>query len=200
MSENNIFHKTKRVIAGIMVFCSWILQSSCATAPHVYKFPFDVSKRDSRVNEEINISENRSYYFALQFNYFGSADSHRVRELVGQGTPYPNERSNNPGVIIPIHIKISRSNPGQPSESIYDSLIETQGTYAHGFDMKNQANGDYEREIIAVNLLPGIYLVEANTIKDSPEFSGTPTYLLMEWHPKIKFLPNTVNSQKRGLK
>jgi hypothetical protein len=152
----------------------------------VVKWPFDVSKRDSKVSQEFRIREYRSYYFALRFNYFGEVDLYRVLALVGNGS------SKYPGIAIPIHIKIYKLNTETiPPELIYENTILTEKRYSHDFE-HDQTNGNYLREIIAINLKPGIYRVEANTIEDRPEFSGTPSYLQIEWHSQIKFLPHSI--------
>ena len=174
------------MIIPLMTSCSASSPTSSLPTP-VVKFPFDVSKRDSKVNQEIRIREYRSYYFALLFEYVHQgdhdriqADHDRVLALVGNGA------SDDPGIKIPIHLKIIKLDTGSiPPEVIYENTILTHGTYASGF-------GEHDREIIAVDLKPGIYRVEANTIEDRPEFSGTPSYLQIEWHSQIKFLPNSI--------
>jgi hypothetical protein len=183
--------KLKRLIVAFLMFFPLVttcLASSPTSPPTpVVKWPFDVSKRDSTVNQEFRIREYRSYYFALRFNYFGQADEHRVFEqLVGDGP------SHYPGINIPIHVKIFKLDTGSlPSELIYENTITTKYCYRHGYEWK-QTDGNYIREIIAVDLKPGIYRVEANTIEDRPEFSGTPSYLQIEPHPNIKFLPSSI--------
>jgi hypothetical protein len=90
------------------------------------------------------------------------------------------------GINIPIHLKISKLNTGNlPPKLIYEDKILTHGIYASAF-------GEHDREIIAIDLKPGIYRVEANTIEDRPEFLGTPTYLQIEPHSQIKFLPGSI--------
>lgn len=145
-------------------------------------FPFDVSRRDSTVNQEFRIDEYRSYYFSLRFNYFGHPEECRLLELVGD--------ESYPGIDIPIHLKIYKlTNEKKTAELISENTIVTAKHYAHGFERK-QTDGNYRREIIAINLKPGLYRVEANTIEDRPEFSGTPSYLQIEGHSQIRFLPN----------
>jgi hypothetical protein len=151
------------------------------------KWTLDVSKRDSKVNQEFRIDEYRSYYFALRFDYDtkGSqerieADGLRVLALVGEG---PQEDQ---GIKIPIHLKINKLDSGSfPPQLIYENTILTHGTYATAF-------GNHRREIIEINLKPGTYLVEANTIEDRPEFSDTPSYLAIEPDSRMKFLPGSI--------
>ena len=166
-----------------MIACAAIPSTSPPTP--VVKFPFDVSKRDSKVNQEFRIVEYRSYYFAIRFDYFGPADEKRVFALVGNGS------RRYPGVTIPIHVKIHKLDTGNlPPELIYENTISTKDRYAHGFERK-QTDGNYLRQIIVIDLKTGIYRVEANTIEDRPEFSGTPSYLQIEGHSELRFIPNS---------
>ena len=181
---------SKILVVAFLTFIPCI--AACAafwsTSPPtpVVKWPFDVSKRDSKVNQEFRIREYRSYYFALRFDYFGPAEDDRVLALVGHGP------GKYPGIDIPIHVKIHKLDTGDlPPELIYEDTIITKHHYAHGYEWK-QTDGEYLREIIAIDLKPGIYRVEANTIEDRPEFSGTPSYLQIEGHPNVKFFPDSI--------
>jgi Domain of unknown function (DUF5625) len=168
---------------------SWFSSTSPSTTlpTPVVKWPLDVSKRDSKINQEFRIDEYRSYYFALRFDSItkGSqdriaADADRVLALVGEG---PQEDQ---GIKISIHLKIIKPDTGSlPPKLIYEHTILTHGIYAMAF-------GYHLREIIAIDLKPGIYRVEANAIEDRPEFSGTPIYLQIEPHSQIKFLPGSI--------
>jgi hypothetical protein len=180
----------KIFIAVLLMFI--ICMTACAglqtTSPPtpVVKWSFDVSKRDSKIIQDFRIDEYRSYYIALRFNYFGEKDLYRVLSLVGNGS------SKYPGIDIPIHIKIYKLDTKNKSEElISENEILTKNYYAGGFE-HNQSNGNYKREIIKISLTPGTYRVEANTIEDRPEFSSTPSYLQIEWHSKIRFLPNSI--------
>lgn len=172
--------------AAFLMLFPWIPKASFAESPPVpvVKFPFDVSKRNSTVNQEFRIRDERSYVFGIRFDYFGPADERRVFALVGDGS------SKDPGIDIPIHIKILKlETRNLPEELIYENTILTQKCYAHGFE-RNETDGNFDREIITIDLKPGIYRVEAKTIKDSPDFSSTSTYLHIEYYAKLRFVPN----------
>ena len=184
--------KLKRLILAFLILFPWVTACSASSStlspptPAV-KWPFDVSKRDSKINQEFRIREYRSYYFALRFDYVTkgthdriAADADRVRALVGNGS------REDTGIKIPVHLKICKLDTGSPQpELIYENTILTHGKYASGF-------GEHLREIIEIDLKPGIYRVEANTIEDKPEFFGTPSYMQIEPHPGIKFFPNSI--------
>lgn len=153
---------------------------------YAYKFPFDVSKRDSKVSQEFKIEEYRSYYFAVRLD-FCREDKNHVLELIG------NELL--PGTYIPVHIKIYKLNTENlPPKLIYESSILTGGYYAHDYDCDRGRTVDecYFRKITTINLKPGVYRVEANTIKNTSEFAGRPSYLYIQCHPKQKFLLDAV--------
>ncbi len=185
--------KLKRLLAALLMLfplltaCAALSQTSLPTP--VVKFPFDVSKRDSTINQEFRISDYRSYYFALRFYHLGPPDAQRVLALVGNGGSEPS------GIDIPIHIKIFKllDTGNTPPELIYEGTVSTSNSYAGvGTWWPPSGHGAFLREIIAIDLKPGIYRVEANTIEDRPEFSGTPSYLQIEPHSDIKFLPNSI--------
>jgi hypothetical protein len=156
---------------------SWFSSTSASTSlPTVpVKFPFDVSKRDSKVSQEFRIGKVRYCCFGIQFNFFGQEDLFRVLALVGDGS------REYPGINIPIHLKIIKLNTGNlPSKLIYENTITTKHSYA-GCPQKKKGDGCYSREIKNIYLESGIYRVEASTIEDKPEFSGTQSYLKIEY-------------------
>jgi hypothetical protein len=186
--------KLKRLILALLICFPWVTacsassQTSSPPTP-VVKWPLDVSKQDSKVNQQFRIIEYRSYYFALRFDYDTKvshdrivADGQRVLALIDVDMSTMKHK----GINIPIHIKISKLDTGSlPPELIYENTILTKGMYVAAF-------GNYRREIIEIDLKPGIYRVEANTIENRPEFSGTPSYLQIEGHSNIKFLPGSI--------
>ena len=181
----------KLIVAFILLFpCMTACAASTSTSPPtpVVKWPLDVSKKNSTVNQEFRIRDYRSYYFALRFDYSGLADLDRVLALVDHDI----SSMRRTGINIPIHLKISKLDSGSlPPELIYEDTILTKGKYAAAAEWK-KGDGEFLREIIAIDLKPGIYRVEANTIEDRPEFTGTPSYLQIEPHSKIKFLPKSI--------
>ena len=102
VKKKTIIMKLKRLIVAFLILFPWWITSCTSSSPTVtiygIKFPFDVSKRNSAVTQEFMISEYRSYYFAVTFDYFGHDDMDRVMALVGDGIQYPNGTYANPGV------------------------------------------------------------------------------------------------------
>lgn len=182
----------RRIMASLLVLLPGIPQSALAdalTIPPVRSFPFDVSRGDSTLDVEIQIREYRNYYFALQFDYAGRDDEYRVEKLVGGGSTYTDGKYEKPGIVAPIRLEIVRidGDSSEGSKVIYKDTVESQGHYVHGFT-EIKFNGHYRRMLISIALKPGLYRVHVNTIRDSPEFVGTPTHLKIEWHPNARRL------------
>ena len=178
--------------------CAALWSKSLHTPP--VTSPFDVSQQDSKVIQEFRVVEYRSYCLQLQFDWKNKDDHDRIRLLVGdggliskRGVPPVDWDYAEPGIIIPVHIKIIRLNIGKTPETIYESTVDTKAMEAAGA-------GHFVRKVITIDLKPGMYRVEANTIKDSPEFKGTMSHLLIDTHWQLKFLPDAVNIKERQIK
>lgn len=190
MSRHEIIAKIRRLVMVFLMLFPCIPKAVLAKSPPVppVTFPFDVSRQGSTVDQEFRIKEYRSWYFALQFDHFGGADSYRVLALVGRGGRGSDGSYAEPGVIVPIHMKITKLEAGKDPETVYEGTSRTAALYAG-------VRGALLRDIIIIDLKPGIYRVEARTVQDSPEFSGTPSHLKIEYEPNLKFIPNTNNSK-----
>jgi uncharacterized protein DUF5625 len=171
--------KVMLIMGTLLTLLPWTVLAEVSHIPPPFSFPFDVSRRDSTVDKEFRVLEHRNYYFALRFDYADKDDLWRVLKLVG--------KSNATGIIVPVRLKLFRVEAGSNSEQIYDGTVETQSHYVHGFG-KND-DGNYKRMIASIDLKPGLYRVHLNTIKDSPEFVGTPSHVIIEYHPNVRPRP-----------
>lgn len=172
----------RRILTSLLVLLPGLPQSAFAdafTIPPVRSFPFDVSRGDSTLDVEIQIREYRNYHITLKFDYAGDEDLSRVLKLVG--------RSNETGVIIPIHLKVLRIDQGVSPKSIYEEDVETRSHSAHGFS-EIKSHGNYHRMIAVIPLKPGLYRMHVNTTKESPEFVGTPSHFTIEWDARMRSL------------
>jgi hypothetical protein len=161
----------------LIALLQWIPNTTFAELlliPPPRSFSFDVSQGGSTLDTELEIREYRNYYFAFQFDYAGQDDLWRVLKLVGQ--------SNEAGVIIPVHLKVLRIQPGSKPESIYEESVETKSHFVHGFT-ETKFHGNYRRMIAVIALKPELYRLQVHTIRASPEFAGTPSHVNIEWHP-----------------
>jgi len=180
------------VLLSSMTSCS-VFSSTSPPLPIIK--PFDINRKDSVVSQEIKIREYRSYILALKFAFSGSADQDRVLALTGDGSYHPDGSYANPGIIVPIRIKIIKLDNGKELETVYDGITKTQAMCT--IEWKNSTKGYFSREIITIDLKPGMYRIDANTIEDTPEFKGTPSYFMVHTHWQLKFLPGAVNKKDR---
>jgi len=143
---------------------------------HFFKYPFDVSRSDSKLIQDLWISDDRGCVLYLEFDYTDLSDADRVFKLVGEA------KGHDPGIVIPLHLRILNiDNKELPPKLIHEYTVLTQNQYSHGAR-------DYWRELSRIALTQGIYRVEVSTIKEIPEFSGISTYIQMSkpipfWSP-----------------
>jgi len=142
--------------------------------------PFDISRSDSTIRVDIKVAEHRPYEFYLNVYYKGRVEQSRVIELVGNGSRYPDGRYGRPGLTVPIHLKIVDSS----GSTIVDDVRNVEGVDIHGFN--GDHDGYYSRYMYGVELRPGIYHVEINSVKEMPEFSGISCGVHIGWHPNTK--------------
>ena len=178
----------------LLAGCACNTVASISPPLPVVSFPFDVSRRGSVVNELFRIRDYRSYYMALRFDFVVTNDEELWRgvALIGDGSIQHSGVPKPEGIVIPVKIRLSRieEEKGAGGELIYEKTINTENRYAG-------KPGSRFREIFAVDLKPGLYRVEAETLQEHPEFSYMTTYLHIEPHSKIKILPNTINGDQR---
>jgi hypothetical protein len=139
--------------------------------------PFDVSRSGSTIKVDIKVTEHRVYELLLNVYYKGRIGQGRVINVVGDGSRYPDGRYGRPGLIVPIHIKIVDST----GSVIIDDVHNVEGVIAHGFNGEN--DGYYSRYMYGVALRPGVYHVEIDNVKATPEFSGISCAVHIGWHP-----------------
>lgn len=171
-----------RVARIVCVFLALLcLSAQGASRIPPLKIPFDASRAGLVLDEEFQVAQHRNYYFDLSFGYSGSEDLYRVAKLAGTGARHPDGSYESPGVIIPIHLKITAENDGSHSKILFDKTVDSQGIYAHGFGWK-KFHGDYNRRVATVELRPGRYRLQATTVRDVTEFSGTPIHFGITFH------------------
>lgn len=146
--------------------------------------PFDISRSDRSITADVKITEHRPYDFYLNVYYKDSADLRRVMELTGDGSRYPDGRYGRPGIVVPLHVKVTSSSEA----AIYDDIGNAQGIDIHGFG--RDKDGYFSRLVGGVELRPGVYRIEVNTVRNIPEFSGTHCTFPIRWHPNTEPLAN----------
>ena len=184
MKMRQLFRKLNQLILAFLLLFPCISRAESSPPVPPVTFPFDLSKQDSTVNQEFRIREYRSYYIALRFDHSGGDDAKHLLPLVGEGGRSPDGSYVYPGIIIPIRLKVIRLEAGKDPETIDDETVETKSFYS-------AVTGALFREIIAINLKPGVYRLEASTVKDSLEFAGRSFGLVIEPDTQMKFLPDS---------
>lgn len=189
--------ETKRILMACLALFPWL--PSCKppddpTAPTIppwRSFRWDISKKDSLIEQEFVVTEYRSYSFDIEFHHNGLPES--WIQFIGTGgdsffTKDPNHPTHvgvddaggvdrlyelyrkgelilkhvDPGVVVPVHIRVEKIDPGTGNRTLMaDETINTEALYKGG-------NGEVSRIITAVALRPGRYKVTAVTLRDVP--------------------------------
>jgi uncharacterized protein DUF5625 len=174
---------------ALIAFLSWATPVPSADWPKgtLAAYDFDVSRKDTVLDEILTIPEFRSYVVSLRFRYEGDVDLYRVLALVGMGSS-----ARYSGHILPVHILIVRLDNGIPdAKPIIDGVVETKSSFVHAFGPTGSKIGAFGREVTTINLQPESYRIQSNTTRDSPEFGGTPCQLAVESFSNTRFVPNT---------
>jgi hypothetical protein len=168
-------------LLAVAVLIIWNPQSARAEMPPtpIYRFLFDASRPDSQITEDIKIPEFRTYTVGLEFNYTNELDLYRVASLVGDGP------GGGPGIPIRVHLRILQ-NDHNTDAPVFDNTISTSHRYRQGFSQKYA--GSFFRQILVINLRPGIYKIEVNTIDATPQFTAITTYLVVDYDPRASRL------------
>ena len=170
----------KKILIAFIALVSYFL-SGCATArpPNPpFSMPFAVHKAGEIISTDLRISIKRYYEFYLCIYYYGTSqeeglDLQRVRKLVGRPGGVGS------GVDIPVMLRITETDESGQTV-IIEEQIYTNGHVAHGFVGFNGAvGGHYDRKIKNVKLRRGNYHVLIKTLKDTPEFTGTPVEVVI---------------------
>ncbi|GAB6124896.1 DUF5625 family protein [Humidesulfovibrio idahonensis] len=177
------------LLLSLLVSVPKALFAETLPAP-VVKFPFDLSKQSNVIKEDFQILETRSYIFAVMFAYSGEGELDYILGILGNATQPTTGKSSKPGIQFPLRLEIFKLVPGRTPESVYNTQVVTKGYYAHGF-AKKHGDGSFSREIATIDLSPGVYHVEVATIEDRPILAGLPTYLVIDYHSQLRFLPHS---------
>jgi hypothetical protein len=174
---------SRRSIAALLVSLPWFVKSAMSDELLAPQTPvaFDIGQRNNAAIIDVKIPKARSYVIELRFSYKSVEERHRVEQLVGR----PGS-TKIPGVPVGIAIKLFRlvGNTRTP-QLLLDKQVITQAEYAYAVDF-------FDREIVTVNLDPGVYRVEARTIDDNPAFAGTQVSLVVDYYAKLQFVPRAL--------
>jgi hypothetical protein len=130
------------------------------------EIPFAAGTRPADLDQTIRITEKRSYSFDLNIYYFNRDEMPAVAAMAGSGARYPDGRYAEPGIMIPIHLRVVLAG-NSTGDILFDKIVETQGIYSHGFTRTEAAY--YGRVIAGLVLPPGLYRISVNAPDGIPE-------------------------------
>lgn len=174
---------SRRSIAALLASFPWFVKSAMSDAFLAPQTPvaFDIARRNNAATIDVKIPKARSYVIQLRFSYKGSEERRRMDQLVGR----PGSTTV-PGVPVGIALKLFRLvGNARPPQLLLDKQMMTQARYVTAVDFDG-------REIVTVNLDPGIYRVEARTTDDNPAFVGTQVSLVVDYYAKLQFVPRAL--------
>lgn len=177
--------KTKRLFVAMLAFFPWF--SACTNDTRPPKppliLPFAVQKAGNKVETELRVVEHRGYRFSLRlgFKKGDEEDRRRVRKLAGDFGRDRNGKLIEPGISIPLGLKISVIDSSGERSLLEREILEEE-MYAYGSD-------HYSKQIIEVVLRPGHYRIAIESLKDTPELLGTPVALGIDFNPKTNPIP-----------
>ena len=166
-----------------------LLLTACGEKLWLIK-PFDVSKDDQVFMANVLIEERARYQLAL---LFVQADTRRGREeqdkIFGTGgVPTPSHASDPEvlrhisGVPIPLHVRLVKDGEVLMDEVVHTSAVDFFQAINYGGQRKSVTG----RAAQVVWLDPGNYFLEARTVQETTEFSGTESYIEFGYfNPKI---------------
>lgn len=167
--KENIRIKRLSLLAIILTICPWF--SACAIhrlppKPPII-LPFAVEQAGNKVETEVRIVKEQSYSLSLYFMHRENdqEDIARVRKLTGSAKKNREGRALEPGIPIPLRVKIS------VIESEEERLIVDTELSEHRLESwgKNRLG----KVITKLILKPGRYRVSIETLKDIPALKGT---------------------------
>ena len=178
--EHSAFLRLLKAFAFLLL--SSIL-AACSTEPELPKppisFPFLAWKAGEKLDFQFRIKEQRLYEFSITIYHKKDdyEDRERIRKLVGTYGRDSSGKIDNPGVSIPLALKVIREDSDQGKIIIDETIYELE-KYAH--------NGDsFSKMITEVILEPGNYRCQIESLSNIPEFAGTEMkFALAKHHAK----------------
>jgi hypothetical protein len=145
--------------------------------------PLSLEKAGSKIETDLRVVDHNIYYFSLNFSYKekDEVDRARVKILIGGNEIDKYGKALHPGVPTPVILRVSAIEAGQEN-AIYSKEINPILT-SWGADSFGKTIGFTE-------LKPGLYKVQLENLRSSPEFNGTPVYLGIGYSKyKQRFIP-----------
>lgn len=151
-------------------FVTWIGRgvyclAFCPEHTSVYT-PLDVSSAGKSATIDFDVSEERTYEFALLFETGSSHDEMDRRFKLFGG-------ADDRGVVIPVSLSLIKD-----GKAFYDRTINTEGnSWIQSLSYENREINAAGRIIKILELPPGHYSVVITTLNDAPEFNRIETFV-----------------------
>ena len=174
--ENKENHKRGRFFHPLNVFFSLLLLlmlASCSNEPKLPEppivFPFSAWKAGEKLDFQFRIKEKYLYEFSIDIYYKEQAkddyeDMEHVRKLVGTYGRDSTGKIKNPGISIPLKLKVIREDNDEAKTIINETISELE-KYAQG-------GNSFSKMITEAVLEPGNYRCQVESLSDIPEFAG----------------------------
>jgi hypothetical protein len=181
-SEHEGRRRSLVVLLALLLCTPALALAQVYPVPYV-QFPFDITREGSSLERKFKVVEDRIYQFDLRFEFADRAEQDRVTEAVGNGPP--DRRYGISGTIVAIRFKIiSEANNAGP-QPVFEGIVDTEGM--HSMRLARQVGaGAFMRTIANVRLSPGLYRFQANTIRDTPSFSGITTQFAIGYDARVR--------------
>lgn len=147
-------------------------------------YPFDVSKKNSAVDADVELRTYRFYEFDISFEFSDHPSFERLYGLLRYGLQ-GRQGDSSAGVTVPIALRITSLGPEASGNTIFDEIVQTHRISRHTFCSAPKTCGVIWRRVAMVALRPGRYRIQAGTVQDTPAFSGVPTFLQVTYNPKF---------------
>lgn len=167
--EGNIRINSLTLLTIILTICPWLsahANHSLLPKPPI-AMPFAVEHAGNKVETEVRIVKEQSYSLVLYFMHRKNdrEERARIRKLTGSAKKNKEGRAVEPGIPIPLTIKISVIE-SQEEHLIVDTELSELTLESWGADSLTKV-------ITKLILKPGRYRVSIESLKDIPELKGT---------------------------
>ena len=174
--ENKENHKRGRFFRPLKAFFFLLLLlmlAGCSNEPKLPEppivFPFSAWKAGEKLDFQFRIKEKYLYEFSIDIYYKEQAkddykDMEHVRKLVGTYGRDSTGKIKNPGISIPLKLKVIREDNDEAKTIINETISELE-KYAQG-------GNSFSKMITEAVLEPGNYRCQVESLSDIPEFVG----------------------------
>jgi len=167
--RGRFFHPLKAFFFLLLL----LMLAGCSNEPKLpeppISFPFSAWKAGERLDFQFRIKERRLYEFSIGIYYKERAkddyeDRERVRKLVGIYDRDSTGKIKNPGVLIPLTLKVTQEDDNQGKVIIDNKFYELK--------YSGHSVGYFSKNITSIILEPGNYRCQVESLSDIPEFAG----------------------------